>query len=206
MPAPAAGAAARGAAGSGAARAGGAGAGSRAAVRSQDAAYAFELGRSGEPMPDWVRANARFREAYVDGVPTRTRSGAAAARPADAPDTAGGAGRHPSSSSSTRSTKVASGGGGGGGGGGVVRDFVGTPTLRPPRHLSADDGSGFLLGLLLFAIGTSYWRYGIPGVKGWFSAKFLNQVDPAIAKAEAARGIAPKPRPVPPAQLQPGRP
>lgn len=151
-------------------------------MRDHDASYAFELGRAGEPMPDWVRESSRFREAYLDGVPVRGRgdgdaSGGdedggrgGAGRATDAPGTGGTSRR----SSSTPALSLPS------------------PTLRPPSRLSVADGSGFALGLVLFAIGSAYWRYGPAGVRSWFTAKFLNKVDPQIAAAEAARGIIPK--------------
>src|SRR4051812_10140503 len=52
---------------------------------------------------------------------------------------------------------------------------VPTPTLRAPARLSASDGTGFMLGLVLYAIGLNYLRYGWPGVTGWLSAKFINE-------------------------------
>lgn len=52
---------------------------------------------------------------------------------------------------------------------------VPTPTLRPPARLSASDGTGFMLGLVLYAVGLNYLRYGWPGVTGWLSAKFINE-------------------------------
>lgn len=55
------------------------------------------------------------------------------------------------------------------------------PTLRPPRRPSIADGSGFALGLLLYALGMNYLRHGRAGVKGWLRAKFLNQPDPTLA-------------------------
>lgn len=67
-----------------------------------------------------------------------------------------------------------------------------TPSLRPPSHLSAADGGGFLLGLMLFALGQSYLRYGAVGVTSWFGAKFLNKPAASVVAAEAKRGIAPK--------------
>lgn len=79
-----------------------------------------------------------------------------------------------------------------------ARASVPAPTLTPPRGASgwsSADGAGFLMGLVLFAIGTSYLRYGPAGVRAWFGAKFVNRVDPVIAAGEAARGIAPKARP-----------
>jgi hypothetical protein len=53
----------------------------------------------------------------------------------------------------------------------------GRPTLTPPRGLSVSDGSGFMLGLVLYAIGLNYLRYGWPGVTQWFAAKFVNRDD-----------------------------
>jgi hypothetical protein len=65
-----------------------------------------------------------------------------------------------------------------------------SPSLRPPRRLSAADGGGFLLGLVLFGIAQSYIRYGTTGVRSWFAAKFLNRPDAKIVAAEGQRGIA----------------
>lgn len=55
------------------------------------------------------------------------------------------------------------------------RSPIGAPTLRPPSKLSTADGSGFALGLILYALGLNAIRYGWPGVTGWLSAKFLNK-------------------------------
>lgn len=49
------------------------------------------------------------------------------------------------------------------------------PTLRPPRHLSASEGTGFAAGLVLYTLALNYLRHGWPGVTGWLSAKFLNR-------------------------------
>jgi len=67
-----------------------------------------------------------------------------------------------------------------------------TPSLTPPRRLSAADGGGFLLGLLLFALGQSYLRYGATGVTSWFGAKFLNKPNASVVAAEGKRGITAK--------------
>jgi hypothetical protein len=45
------------------------------------------------------------------------------------------------------------------------------PTLRPSRG----DGTGFALGIVLYALGLNYLRYGWPGVTGWVAAKFTNR-------------------------------
>lgn len=39
----------------------------------------------------------------------------------------------------------------------------------------ANDGAGFLLGLFAYALLANYLRNGVPGVKGWLAAKFLNR-------------------------------
>lgn len=69
---------------------------------------------------------------------------------------------------------------------------ISSPTLTPPSKLSAADGGGFLLGLVLFAIGQSYIRYGTAGVTGWFAAKFLNRPPANLIAAEGKRGIVAK--------------
>jgi hypothetical protein len=48
-------------------------------------------------------------------------------------------------------------------------------TLTPPKRLSARDASGFLFGLVLYAVALSGIKYGAAGPKGWLSAKFLNK-------------------------------
>lgn len=63
------------------------------------------------------------------------------------------------------------------------------PTLTPPSSLRGSDGGGFLLGLLLFGLGSSYLRYGNAGILSWLGAKFLNRPDPKIVAAETARGV-----------------
>lgn len=68
----------------------------------------------------------------------------------------------------------------------AARPSLPSPSLRP------GDGGGFLAGLLLFALGNAFLRYGPAGVTSWLGAKFLNRPNPSIAAAEAARGIAPK--------------
>lgn len=55
---------------------------------------------------------------------------------------------------------------------------IGSPTLRLPSSPSWSDGSGFLFGLVLYALGTAYLRGGLTGrggVSDWFAAKFLNR-------------------------------
>lgn len=48
-------------------------------------------------------------------------------------------------------------------------------TLTPPKKLTANDGAGFLGGLLLYVLALNYLRYGKDGVKGWLAAKFVNR-------------------------------
>lgn len=67
-----------------------------------------------------------------------------------------------------------------------------SPTLRPPRRLTAADGGGFLLGLVGFALGQAYLRYGTAGVTSWFAAKFLNKPAASIVAAEGKRGVVAK--------------
>ena len=49
---------------------------------------------------------------------------------------------------------------------------------RPARSSSggaAQEGAGFLLGLFAYALLLNYLRGGVPQVKGWLGAKFLNK-------------------------------
>jgi hypothetical protein len=48
-------------------------------------------------------------------------------------------------------------------------------TLTPPKKITANDGAGFLGGLLLYVLALNYLRYGKDGVKGWLGAKFVNR-------------------------------
>jgi hypothetical protein len=48
---------------------------------------------------------------------------------------------------------------------------------RAPRvgQQAADDGAGFLLGVLAWTLTLNYLRGGLPQAKGWLAAKFLNR-------------------------------
>lgn len=57
---------------------------------------------------------------------------------------------------------------------------------KPPK---ADSAAGFLLGLALYPLVINYMKGGLPAVKGWFAAKFLNRpynAAPAAPTAAAA--------------------
>lgn len=41
--------------------------------------------------------------------------------------------------------------------------------------LNADSGAGLVLGMIAYALAINYLRGGLPAVKGWFGAKFLNK-------------------------------
>lgn len=45
-------------------------------------------------------------------------------------------------------------------------------------------GSGLFLGMVVYAVGINWLKYGWPGVTGWFAAKFYNQV--TLGQAPAA--------------------
>lgn len=38
------------------------------------------------------------------------------------------------------------------------------------------NGSGLLIGLVVYPVGMAFVRDGVPGIKAWFAAKFLNRV------------------------------
>lgn len=68
------------------------------------------------------------------------------------------------------------------------RDGRRPPASRPPSgprtrtggggssFTMTDQGAGFILGMVAYALFINYLRYGWSGVTGWLSAKFLNQV------------------------------
>jgi hypothetical protein len=76
----------------------------------------------------------------------------------------------------------------------VPKRRVGSPTLRPPSRLSASDGTGFALGILLYVLGMNYLRNGMPGVTGWFNAKFFNKpgAGPGQPQPRGNSGLIPK--------------
>ena len=62
-----------------------------------------------------------------------------------------------------------------------------SPTSRPatPRGSSRGAGSGLLLGIVLYPIALAALRDGIPGIKAWLRAKFLNQVSASSGRKPA---------------------
>ena len=45
-----------------------------------------------------------------------------------------------------------------------------------PKGSAASAGGGALLGAIAYVLALTYMRSGMPGVKAWFAAKFLNKV------------------------------
>ena len=141
---------------------------------------AYDQGRRGETPAPVVANDPELLAAYDEGLSDHED---AASRPSRAP-----ARRRPSSPGQRRPARVrqlhpvpAD----------PTSEITGTspttsrpaPKQRPeggggvdwhtPSFLSSD-GSGFLLGLFVYALGLAYLRYGAAGVKGWLAAKFLN--------------------------------
>lgn len=59
---------------------------------------------------------------------------------------------------------------------------VGVPQRVPVvGGATVDDGAGLVLGMLAWVITVQYLRGGMPGVKAWLRAKFLNQTSGAGA-------------------------
>ncbi|MCU1449333.1 MAG: hypothetical protein JWP02_1503 [Acidimicrobiales bacterium] len=85
-----------------------------------------------------------------------------------------------------------------GGGGTKVRQvrpanvFRGRPTA--PGGTVVEEGAGFLLGLVLYALVLSYIKYGPDGVRGWLAAKFFNRpYNPPGAAPPPTSPFAPSP-------------
>lgn len=60
----------------------------------------------------------------------------------------------------------------------VTGDAARSLTLTPPKRLSVGDSSGFLFGLVIYALALNGIKHGPPGIKGWLAAKFLNKPMP----------------------------
>jgi hypothetical protein len=125
---------------------------------------AYEAGRAGTSW-DQVGANVRdapgAREAYDFGLEelAEDRRGA----PADDGEATGASAPKGRSASS----RIRSAGGDASTGVGKVA------ALRGPGL--ANDGAGFVLGLVLYALVLNYLQGGAGQVRGWMKAKFLNQ-------------------------------
>lgn len=57
---------------------------------------------------------------------------------------------------------------------------------------AASDGAGFVLGLIAYAILANYLRGGVPAVRAWFAAKFLNKTGAGAARPSPV-GAPPRP-------------
>lgn len=139
----------------------------RREARGRDDAYAaaYRSGQTGRPLPD--DASDAEREAHTFGRQDAANPAATAPAPARSPRRAG-AGRRPAASRpQTLRRRVL------GPQGGTIRVSGG--------------GAGLFLGVLAYAVASSWLRYGWPGVTGWFSAKFFNQV--TLGAAPAGPGL-----------------
>ncbi len=162
-------------------------------------ATAYDLGRRGEPPPEFVQVDDDLLDAYHRGVddldqaggekptptkPTGSRPHRAAGRP---PGNGAAGGSRPSS---PRARPAASGKSSGRPSTGKAStssrarrvaqaaDTI-TPQVSAPRpSLNPSDGAGFALGLVLYALTLSYLREGPAGPKRWLAAKFVNRVQP----------------------------
>ncbi|HEV8675022.1 MAG TPA: hypothetical protein VGX21_13325, partial [Methylomirabilota bacterium] len=117
--------------------------------RRQSAYQAGVEGRSFEDLDEETRDTAGAIEAWESGVTERD----------EAP--AGGPAAEPADQDTDDENPPA--------GGGRAR-----PQLKGPGG-AVNDGAGFVLGALLWALVLAYLRGGPPMVKGWLRAKFLNK-------------------------------
>jgi len=149
---------------------------------------AYDAGRSGEPMPGWVEDDPRLIAAWEDGAadlevdqlaaadadpqpttlaqPQRRRTRKAPTTAADDPSTTQSSGDNTSATGSSVSNLAAN-----------AIDWRATGRWLRDRP-GVSDASGFLLGLVGFALFRSYLAGGWDGVRGWLAAKFLNRPAP----------------------------
>jgi hypothetical protein len=127
-------------------------------------------GKAGTPdahRPLEAELDDYYDQGYTEGSRSRPSPPAGAGADDRAPSDAAGA--RPKSPSSSSSSSSAGGGAG------------------PFSSLSVtEDGAGFLVGALAYALILNYLRYGWPGVTGWLSAKFINKV--TLGKTAAPTG------------------
>jgi hypothetical protein len=60
-------------------------------------------------------------------------------------------------------------------GGGGATSGAARPAARRGGGGLVDDGAGFILGLVAYALLVNYLRGGVPAVRGWLAAKFINR-------------------------------
>lgn len=144
---------------------------SRERVAAHKAAY--WRGFDGEAETDEIANDPQLRRSYRMGA--RARRGEAAPKYAgkrSGPENAPGSPQRDQAASDVRSPADAS------------ESPAAATTASPPgaagrivRRASGSAG-GFTLGLLAYAIGVNYLRYGVPGVKALAQAKLFNNVTP----------------------------
>ncbi len=133
---------------------------------------AYDTGRAGEALPAWAEESPRLTGAWEDGAADRETAGLAG-READPAAKSAASGRAGDDVAEQARTAVDWG---------ATRRWL-------ARRPGVSDASGFLLGLLGFALFQTYLRDGWAGVRGWLAAKFLNQ--PADTAAGFATPLAP---------------
>lgn len=62
------------------------------------------------------------------------------------------------------------------------------PSKRSGKQQIAHDTGGLLFGLIVYSLVINGIRYGMPGVKGWLSAKFVNRPVQGLAAGGAGGG------------------
>ena len=141
-----------------------------AAARDRERDGAYWAGHRGETA-DNIAGDTELEDLYREGQADRGKDPAQR----NPPSTRQSAGPGRSSSSSGQGNGWASRAAGG-----TVRSLT--------SSVDTDDLAGLVMGMLGYVIVINYLRGGLPQVKGWFAAKFLNRPYTAAA-ATTATGV-----------------
>lgn len=155
------------------------------------ARVAYDTGRRGEPAPDFIASDPDLLDAYDEGLadndraengeqavsPPRNRQAMPKTRKGNLRLVDSGTVGQPDAppGSPTAAAKSPAG----------VSPSM--PKLHLPGSSSAGtDGSGFLLGMFAYIMVINYIRGGLPQVKAWWFAKFVNKVTLGLTPQQTA--------------------
>lgn len=146
---------------------------------------AYDAGRRGEPMPGWALDDQTLIGAWEDGAADREESDLAdhdadpppaaepESEPPGSPDT--GATDKGSAASKPKRTAKPKGLGGRLRGEANKRVDAAGDRLVAGAGGAVEQGAGFLLGVIAYALALNYLRGGPDAARGWLAAKFLNR-------------------------------
>lgn len=146
---------------------------------------AYDLGRRGKSLPDDWHDDDEMAGAYEMGVDDRDAAEAGSNRRHGPPDQRRSPESHhdepkPRGEDERTSRRDRD------------RDDVDSRALSWSAHpLSKGDGGGLFLGIIGYCIGRAFLAEGPHGIWRWYSAKFMNKIQPGTAGSAPTRPSAP---------------